>query len=250
MSVKIMSAVFESLTLGPTDRLVMLSLADHAGEDGTCYPSIARLCQRTGLGERAVQASIKRLRDAEYVSTKVGGGRGHSTLYTITINPALETPFKKPRFVNPVSDDINPAFSALNPAADAPEPSVTIIEPSEKKGAKDLRGILDMLRRVVREETAQAFIAHRKAKRSPLTLYAAELIAKKLIDHPDADAVLLTSVENGWTGVFPEKFRPKGQANGQADRRQFDAAINETARRLSEGTIHIDHSSRDPFAAR
>lgn len=42
----------------------------------------------------------------------------------------------------------------------------------------------------------------------------------------------------------------KGKANGKTDRRQFDAAINETARRLSEGTIHLDHSSRDPFAAR
>lgn len=42
----------------------------------------------------------------------------------------------------------------------------------------------------------------------------------------------------------------KGKANGKTDRRKFDAAINETARRLSEGTIHIDHSSRDPFAAR
>ena len=132
MSIKIMSAVFESLTLGPTDRLVLLALADHAGEDGTCYPSIARLCQRTGLGERAVQVSIKRLKEAGQLTAKMGGGRGNSTLYTITINPAAETPFKKPRITNPVSSDINPAFNALNPAPDAPEPLRTIIEPSEE----------------------------------------------------------------------------------------------------------------------
>jgi uncharacterized protein YdaU (DUF1376 family) len=41
----------------------------------------------------------------------------------------------------------------------------------------------------------------------------------------------------------------KGKENGKTDRRQFDAAINETARRLSQGTISLDHSSRDPFAA-
>lgn len=128
-----MSAVFESRTLGPTDRLVLLALADHAGDDGSCYPSIARLCQRTGLGERAVQKALKRLRDAGQITAKIGGGRGNSTLYTITLNPALETPFYKPSIRNPVYDDINPAFNALNPARDAPEPSITIIEPSDKK---------------------------------------------------------------------------------------------------------------------
>jgi hypothetical protein len=76
--------------------------------------------------------ALKRLRDAGQITAKIGGGRGNSTLYTITLNPALETPFEKPRIRNPVSNDINPAFNALNPAADAPEPSVTIIEPSEE----------------------------------------------------------------------------------------------------------------------
>jgi len=42
----------------------------------------------------------------------------------------------------------------------------------------------------------------------------------------------------------------KAKANGKTDRRQFDAAITETARRLSAGTIHIDYSSRDPFHQR
>ena len=49
MSIRIMAAVFESKTLGPTERLVMLALADHADDDGKCYPSVLRLCERTGL---------------------------------------------------------------------------------------------------------------------------------------------------------------------------------------------------------
>ncbi|PHQ71452.1 MAG: hypothetical protein COB97_01995 [Paracoccus sp.] len=45
MSVRIMSAVFESRELGSTARLILLALADHADDEGRCYPSIARLSE-------------------------------------------------------------------------------------------------------------------------------------------------------------------------------------------------------------
>lgn len=102
MSIRIMSAVFESETLGATERLIMLALADHADDEGRCYPSISRLCQRTGLGERAVQTNIRKLQSQGYVEIIPGAGRQGSNLY----------------FVRPT------------PAPDAPKPSVTIIEPS------------------------------------------------------------------------------------------------------------------------
>jgi hypothetical protein len=48
----------------------------------------------------------------------------------------------------------------------------------------------------------------------------------------------------------PKQLQIVGGTHAKTDRRQFDAAINETARLLSAGTISIDHSSRDPFAGR
>jgi hypothetical protein len=250
-----MSAVFENKTLGPTERLVMLALADHADDAGCCYPSMRRLCDRTGLGERAIQMNVQKLVKAGHLEMTAGGGRGNANLYRITLNPALDAPIETPQEmhlipINPASRALNPAFNSLNPAPDAPEPLRTTIEPKKKKDAPDARAILAALGTVVSQGTAGAFMDHRKAKRSPLTAYAAELIAKRLANHPDPDAVLLTSIENGWTGVFPEKTQAKGSQGAKTDRRQFDAAINETARRLSDGTIHLDHSSRDPFAAR
>lgn len=254
MSIRIMSAVFESRSLGPTDRLVMLSLADHAGEDGTCYPSIARLCQRTGLSERAVQQSIKRLRDDGNLVAKVGGGRGNSTLYTITINPALETPFEKPRIRNTVSDDINPAFGALNPAADAPEPSRTIKEALRERG----------------EAKASSQNA-RGLRLSPEWFLPVDWGEWALSEGMDRDAIRVEAdrFRDYWIGVSGSKGckadwqatwrnwirramdgNKRGRSNGTTERRKFDAAINETARRLSAGTIHIDHSSRDPFHQR
>lgn len=46
--------------------------------------------------------------------------------------------------------------------------------------------------------------AHRKQK-SAMTAKACELIANKLATHHDPEAVLYRSIENGWTGIFPEQ---------------------------------------------
>lgn len=138
MSIKLMTAVFENEELGPTERLVMLALADHAGEDGSCYPSIERLRKRTGLSERAVQSNVKKLSEKGYIRVSVGGGKGNSNLYFISANPAPNAGYSTP---NPAAgaprSKCTPAAGApqtpqqvrANPAAGAPEPSGTIIEP-------------------------------------------------------------------------------------------------------------------------
>lgn len=79
----------------------------------------------------------------------------------------------------------------------------------EKKSARSA------LCSVLKPETADAFIAHRKAKRSKLTDHAAELIANKLRGISDPDAVVLNSIANGWTGVFPDKSAPPSQQKPQ-----------------------------------
>lgn len=123
-----MSAVFDSRTLGPTERLIMLALADHADDDGRCYPSVLRLCDRTGLSERAVQNNIRKLADQGYLRVLVGGGKGNANLYFVSPNPASDAPRTK---CTPAPDapqtphDVRP-----NPAPDAPEPSGTTIEAS------------------------------------------------------------------------------------------------------------------------
>ena len=83
-----MSAIFESTTLAPTERLVMLALADHADDSGRCYPGITRLTQRTGLSERAIQTNIRKLTLAGFIRIESGGGKGKTNLYFISANPA------------------------------------------------------------------------------------------------------------------------------------------------------------------
>ncbi len=87
-----MSAVFESKTLPATARLVMLALADHADDEGRCYPSIRRLCERTGLTERSVQNSVKYLCENGYLTVSMNAGPKGVNLYTVTATPAGNAP--------------------------------------------------------------------------------------------------------------------------------------------------------------
>lgn len=144
-----MSAIFESKSLGPTERLVMLALADHADDDGRCYPSIPRLCQRTGLSERAVQTNTRKLTEQGYIRVVEGGGKGKSNLYFLSSNPAAGAPFETPNPAayaprsrcTPAADaPQTPHLLRSNPAADAPEPSLTIIgtvTAAEDAGARE-----------------------------------------------------------------------------------------------------------------
>ncbi|CAI8774782.1 hypothetical protein [Pseudomonas donghuensis] len=60
------------------------------------------------------------------------------------------------------------------------------------------------------------FCEMRKAKRAPLTLRACELIAKKLANHPEPDAVLDRSTTSSWSDIYPESVLPgAGATNGK-----------------------------------
>lgn len=65
MSVQALSWVF---SLGPdvggTDRLVLLSLANHADDLGECWPGVARIAGEAGVSERTVRRSIQNLVEA------------------------------------------------------------------------------------------------------------------------------------------------------------------------------------------
>ncbi|MFC3060037.1 helix-turn-helix domain-containing protein [Paenirhodobacter populi] len=135
MSVKIMSAVFDSEILNPTERLILLALADHADDEGRCYPSINRLCQRTGLSCRTVQVNIRRMQADGYIRIIPNGGKAGANLYFVRATPAGNAP---PQQMHPPARNAPPTRSRCTtpphlvqdtPAADAPEPSGTITEP-------------------------------------------------------------------------------------------------------------------------
>ena len=55
MSVRIMAAVWELDGLDPQHKLVALAFADHANDDGLCYPSVKRIAAKCNFSVRHVR---------------------------------------------------------------------------------------------------------------------------------------------------------------------------------------------------
>lgn len=182
MSTIIMSQCWP-LQMSATQKAVLISLADNANDEGVCWPSIAKICMRTCLSERAVQNAIKWLASAKIVTVNERTGR--SSYFTIT--PAAYAP----------PQEVRPAAGAPTPAGDAPPPPQqvhptpaagaprTVKEPQQeptkepKKSAAaqlDLSGFPEQPSPAVWAD----FLKHRKAKRAPLTQTAVNLLAKEL----------------------------------------------------------------------
>lgn len=134
MSVKVMSAIWERKDLDASERLLLLSLADHADDEGYCYPSIKRLCERTSLAERTVQGTIKKLVLRGFLTVRYGQGRNGTNAFIVNTTPAADAP---PQNLHPAADAPRkicatpPQNLRHPPAAAAPKPSLNHQEPSE-----------------------------------------------------------------------------------------------------------------------
>ena len=71
-----------SLSIRPSQKLILLSLADRADEHHRCWPSLRRLAKDTGLDERTINAAILQLcEDGILRRFDRGPGKGYS--YTL-----------------------------------------------------------------------------------------------------------------------------------------------------------------------
>ena len=66
MSLNTLSWAWEQ-ELPPTQKLILISLADHANQDGECWSSIKRLAKFTGLSRAAVKNNIRKLEETGLV---------------------------------------------------------------------------------------------------------------------------------------------------------------------------------------
>jgi len=121
MSTIIMSMCWPLQGMSGPQKAVLISLADNANDEGVCWPSVARIAERTCLAERTVQGAIKWLVHVGILSVRERMGR--STMYTLT--PAAYAP---PQEMHPAPDALPPPqLTTETPAAAAPR---TVIEPS------------------------------------------------------------------------------------------------------------------------
>lgn len=82
MSIRLQSLVWGHPALSASERLVLLRLCDHADDCGNrVHPSVGSVAFATGLGERTVQAALRRLEAEGFLQVVAndGGGRPGST---------------------------------------------------------------------------------------------------------------------------------------------------------------------------
>ena len=91
MSIRLMNEVW-SLDLSATSKIVLLSLADQANEEGVCWPSIAHIAKRSSVSTRTVHRCISQMAATGLLEV-ISGGNGVSNNYRLTpdrVSPLTE----------------------------------------------------------------------------------------------------------------------------------------------------------------
>lgn len=137
MSTIVMTACWPLQGMSPAQKSVLISLADNANDDGVCWPSVAKISERTCLSERAVRNALRWLEEVKALTAHQRTGR--STWYVVSPNsyypgtscpPAPDAP--QPRQDMPPT----PAPDAAHPGTSCPQNrNRTVREPSVATGA-------------------------------------------------------------------------------------------------------------------
>jgi hypothetical protein len=219
----------------PTRKAVLMFMAACASDDGTgIWTSKQNMADDLEMGKRTVQVCIDDLAKDGLIA-EVGRRscrNGFTVEYRINLDAVQALPETRDNSATRAAPAPQVTRAAPAPVQDvhvtraAPAPQdVQHLHPNHTGTIKEpsLKKVRDALLSVLSIEVADAFIAHRKAKRSTMTAHAAELIAKSLSGHHDPDAVVNLSIQNGWTGVFPDSVKPetnsqqKAKSNGWSD---------------------------------
>ncbi len=137
MSIKIMASIFAMQGITSSKKLVLLSLADHANDEGhSVYPSIDRTAQRTGLTSRGVRKIVKELVNDGFLIPVVKSHGYHTNEYRIDAQKLsqfaaqAENANPEPRSlyaeVNPEPCAVNPEPHSINPEPRSAESSLII----------------------------------------------------------------------------------------------------------------------------
>lgn len=259
MSTMVMAAVWP-LQMPPTQKAVLVSLADNANDSGHCWPSITTICDRTCFGRTAVMAAIAWLEEHSALAADRSNGR-HTT-YVITpsvynqsvsrTGPA-EQPVRQANTASPAGG-LDQSVSRTAPVRQADsnrkEPSRTV--KSNQQGAS-----LDLScwPSTPSPEKLTAWLDVRKKKRAPVSPTVIEAMGKQLRLAAEVgwtvDECLAECAFRNWQALKAEWLTPKEKNHDNANRgagrklsavEQVEQAIDERKRRESARAGAIEGS--------
>lgn len=199
MSIKLMTAVWDREDLSSTQKLVLLSLADWANDEGLCWPSIERVAKKSSLKKRAVQLAIRSLEEMQFIRREEVIGKGNR--YWIQI------PMQQ---MHPCIKDIPPVHQMHETGAqDAPNTPKT-----HQLTTKSIRAELPDW---IPVDAWNGWVEMRMLRKKPLTDRAYNQAISKLdklrAKGQDITEVLDRSTMNSWTDLYEIKEQKNGAAN-------------------------------------
>lgn len=211
--------------IGPAAKVVLWHLCDRHHPDHGCFPSQERLAEDCEMSRASVNNQLAKLEAAGLIRRErrvdAMTKRQRSTRYIL----GFEAGFTQVRVQK--LDTASVSKKAADPCPNLSESRVQILDTNTVRGTSkgNSKNTRETLLTFLSPQVADDFIEHRRAKRAKLSPRAAELIARKLEGHPNPDAVVNESIQNGWTGVFPRP-QQKGNESG-AERAKRIAALSE-----------------------
>lgn len=144
MSIAVMTAVW-NLDLDSTEKLIMLAFADHANDEGVCYPSSELIAHKSGVSVRHAKRVVKSLIERGLLQVQdEGGGRGNRRV--VLVDPGKGDtlpPFKREKKGDTTSPNtlerVTSDAETVTPTS--PEP---LVEPSEERHASNEAGKPDV----------------------------------------------------------------------------------------------------------
>jgi hypothetical protein len=117
MSFKTMLWAIEQRHLSPTEKVVLLDLAERSGEDQTCWPTVSTISARCNITDRTTTGILHKLRLYGLINIRQSQGRKSST-YVLDVK-AKYNPVK---FAG--SDELDPEADAGNVRQTAIDPEI------------------------------------------------------------------------------------------------------------------------------
>ena len=212
------------LSIPPTEKLILLKLADCANDDGdNAYPSIETMVKETGVCKRTVQYTLRKLQASSFISVQKGSTQHRSTIYHINLDAirgaksaCLENPEVQSETSRGANDDVQGCKVI------APDPSLTVIESSCGANAPTRLFSEEIETKPTRrhQPITDAFLAELQAENPDVDvhdIYASASNLKRWDGYKDKRRGLRAEI--GYARERREKFSGQRQPPPRVDRR-------------------------------
>lgn len=221
--------------LTPTQKFVLILLADTADEDGVCWNGARSLSCETGLSDRAVRLALHDLIEAGAISgtmrsgdkpdwklnVKAGGSTYEKKRNGLPIVKRKHVPSNRKQVPiserNQIPSNRNEVPSKAEPVSvraerGSDEPSLTPIEPSVTQRREQARAV--EIPTWLQASSWEDWVTYRRSQKG-WTEKASALCIRELSKLRDAGhdptAVIEQSIASGWRGLFPLKSSASDQ---------------------------------------